>query len=186
MVQAENEFGSYVAQRPDISLEDHKKYSAAIKADLLKAGFNVPLFTSDGSWLFKGGTIEGTLPTANGEGNIANLKKVVNEYHNGVGPYMVAEFYPGWLDHWAEPFPKTSTASVIKQTEKYLKDSISFNYYMVHGGTNFGFTSGANYDGNHDIQPDLTGYDYDGPISEAGWATPKYLAIRELMKKYVA
>ncbi|HEX7458020.1 MAG TPA: beta-galactosidase, partial [Ginsengibacter sp.] len=31
MVQAENEFGSYVAQRSDISLEDHKAYSAAIK-----------------------------------------------------------------------------------------------------------------------------------------------------------
>ena len=56
---------------------------------------------------------------------------------------------------------------------------------MAHGGTNFGFTSGANYNDEHDIQPDITSYDYDAPISEAGWATPKYMAIRELMKKYV-
>jgi len=55
----------------------------------------------------------------------------------------------------------------------------------VHGGTNFGFTSGANYDKKHDIQPDITSYDYDAPISEAGWATEKYKAIRELMKKEV-
>jgi len=185
MVQAENEFGSYVAQRKDIPLEQHKAYSAAVKKILTDAGFDVPLFTSDGSWLFKGGTIEGALPTANGEGNVKNLKKVVNEYHGGKGPYMVAEFYPGWLDHWAEPFPKVSTESVVKQTETYLKDTVSFNYYMVHGGTNFGFTAGANYDGNHDIQPDLTSYDYDAPISEAGWATPKYKAIRALMQKYV-
>ena len=186
MVQAENEFGSYVAQRKDISLKDHKAYSAAIKQQLVDAGFDVPLFTSDGSWLFNGGTISGALPTANGEDNIDNLKKVVNEYHNGEGPYMVAEFYPGWLDHWAEPFQKVSTESVVAQTEKYLKAGVSFNFYMIHGGTNFGFTSGANYDANHDIQPDITSYDYDAPISEAGWATPKYKALRELFVKNVA
>jgi len=54
MVQAENEFGSYVAQRPDIPLETHKKYSATIRQQLLDAGFDIPMFTSDGSWLFKG------------------------------------------------------------------------------------------------------------------------------------
>lgn len=186
MVQAENEFGSYVAQRKDIPLEDHKAYSAAIKQQLIDAGFDVPLFTSDGSWLFNGGTIAGALPTANGEDNIEKLKQVVNEYHNGVGPYMVAEFYPGWLDHWAEPFEKVSAEQVVKQTEKYLKAGVSFNFYMVHGGTNFGFTSGANYDKKHDIQPDITSYDYDAPISEAGWATPKYKALRELFLQNVS
>jgi beta-galactosidase len=55
---------------------------------------------------------------------------------------------------------------------------------MVHGGTNFGFTSGANYDKNHDIQPDITSYDYDAPISEAGWVTPKYLALRKLLQGF--
>ncbi|MEO8961211.1 MAG: beta-galactosidase [Ginsengibacter sp.] len=186
MVQAENEFGSYVAQRKDISLEDHKKYSAVIKKQLIDAGFDVPLFTSDGSWLFEGGTIAGALPTANGEDNIVNLKKAVNEYHNGEGPYMVAEFYPGWLDHWAEPFQKVATEKVVTQAERYLKAGVSFNFYMVHGGTNFAFTSGANYDKNHDIQPDITSYDYDAPISEAGWATPKYKALRALFQKNVA
>jgi len=183
MIQAENEFGSYVAQRKDIPLSEHKVYSHAIKDQLIKAGVDVPLFTSDGSWLFEGGTIEGAMPTANGEDNIDNLKKIVNQYNGGKGPYMVAEFYPGWLDHWAEPFPKVSTEDVMKQMIKYLDNAVSFNFYMVHGGTNFGFTTGANYDKNHDIQPDMTSYDYDAPISEAGWATPKYTAIREELKK---
>lgn len=185
MVQAENEFGSYVAQRKDIPLDQHKRYNAAIKDILKEVGFDGPFFTSDGSWLFNGGAMAGALPTANGEDNITNLKKVVNEYNGGVGPYMVAEFYPGWLDHWAEPFPKVATADVVAQTEKYLTNNVSFNFYMAHGGTNFAFTSGANYDGKHDIQPDMTSYDYDAPISEAGWATEKYMAIRELMKKHV-
>ena len=43
MVQAENEFGSYVAQRPDIPLETHKAYSAKIRQQLLDAGFNLSL-----------------------------------------------------------------------------------------------------------------------------------------------
>nr|WP_228408614.1 beta-galactosidase family protein [Chryseobacterium sp. JV274] len=183
MVQAENEFGSYVAQRKDIPLEEHRKYSHKIKEMLLNSGVSVPLFTSDGSSIFKGGSIEGAIPTANGEGDIDILKKSINEYNGGQGPYMVAEYYPGWLDHWAEPFAKVSTEEVVKQTELYIKNGISFNYYMIHGGTNFGFTSGANYDRDHDIQPDLTSYDYDAPISEAGWATPKYNALREVFQK---
>ncbi len=182
MVQAENEFGSYVAQRKDIPLEEHRRYSHKIKEMLLKSGVTVPLFTSDGSSLFKGGSIEGALPTANGEGDIEVLKKSINEYHDGKGPYMVAEYYPGWLDHWAEPFVKVSTEEVVKQTKLYIENGVSFNYYMIHGGTNFGFTSGANYNKDHDIQPDLTSYDYDAPISEAGWATPKYHALREVFQ----
>ncbi|WP_183576463.1 beta-galactosidase [Mucilaginibacter sp. X5P1] len=184
MVQAENEFGSYVAQRKDIPLEQHKAYSMAIKQELVDAGFDVPLFTSDGSWLLEGGSIKGTLPTVNGEDNINKIHETVNKYHDNMGPYMVAEFYPGWLDHWGEDFVKVSTKEVVDQTDKYLKAGISFNYYMIHGGTNFGFTSGANYDENHDIQPDITSYDYDAPISEAGWETPKYDSLRKEIQAY--
>ena len=185
MVQAENEFGSYVSQRPDIPLEEHKRYSAAIRQTLIDAGCDIPMFTSDGSWLFEGGAIEGALPTANGEDNVENLKKVVDAYHGGKGPYMVAEFYPGWLDHWNEPFVRVPAEHTIRQTQKYLDNGVNFNFYMVHGGTNFGFWAGANYNNETNIQPDLTSYDYDAPISEAGWATEKYMGIRELMKKYV-
>ncbi|HEX3010043.1 MAG TPA: beta-galactosidase, partial [Bacteroidales bacterium] len=185
MVQVENEFGSYMAQRKDIPTEDHRKYYLSIKQMLTDAGFDIPFFTSDGSWLFEGGAIPGVLPTANGEDNIDNLKKAVNKYNNNQGPYMVAEFYPGWLDHWAEPFIKVDKEQTVKQTEKYLQNGVNFNFYMVHGGTNFAFTSGANYNDEFDIQPDITSYDYDAPISDAGWATPKYLAIRDVMKRYV-
>ncbi|GHT08660.1 beta-galactosidase [Bacteroidia bacterium] len=184
MLQAENEFGSYVAQRKDIPLEEHRSYNAKIVQQLKNAGFEIPLFTSDGSWLFEGGATPGALPTANGESNIDNLKKVVNEYHGGKGPYMVAEFYPGWLAHWVEPHPQVNASGIARRTEKYLQNDVSFNFYMVHGGTNFGFTSGANYDDKHDIQPDLTSYDYDAPISEAGWVTPKFDSIRNVIKQY--
>lgn len=185
MVQVENEFGSYVSQRKDIPIEEHRKYNQAIRQLLTEAGFNVPFFTSDGTWLFEGGALPGVLPTANGEGSVENLKKAVDRYNNQQGPYMVAEFYPGWLDHWDEPFVKVGTDQLVKQTEKYLTGNVHFNFYMVHGGTNFGFTSGANYNDAHDIQPDITSYDYDAPINEAGWPTTKYMALRDVMKKHV-
>jgi beta-galactosidase len=184
MVQAENEFGSYVAQRKDIPLQQHKIYSAAIRQELLDAGFNIPTYTADGSWLFEGGSITGALPTANGEDNVDKVKEVVNKYNGGVGPYMVAEFYPGWLDHWNEPFPKVDKEDVAKQMTKYLDGGVSFSFYMIHGGTNFGFTSGANYTRNISLQPDMTSYDYDAPITEAGWSTPKYDLLRSILLKY--
>jgi beta-galactosidase len=186
MVQVENEFGSYVAQRKDISLQDHKSYNAAIYEMLQQSGFNGPFFTSDGSWLFEGGSIPGVLPTANGEGNVDNLRKAVNQYNNNSGPYMVAEYYPGWLDHWGEPFNRVKSADVVEQLRKYLETKTHFNIYMAHGGTNFGFTSGANYNAEHQIQPDITSYDYDAPISEAGRVTEKFLAIRELLKQHAS
>jgi len=185
MTQVENEFGSYVAQRKDIPISEHKIYNKAIETMIKDLGFKPPYFTSDGSWLFNGGAIPGALPAANGEDDVTKLKKIVDEYNGGKGPYMVAEFYPGWLDHWAEEFPLVATDKVINQTKKYLDGDVNFNVYMVHGGTNFAFTSGANYNKEHDIQPDLTSYDYDAPISEAGWATEKYKAMRELMIKSV-
>jgi beta-galactosidase len=184
MVQAENEFGSYVAQRKDISLADHKEYSYAIKKMLLDAGFNVPLYTSDGDWLFEGGTIAGALPTANGEENTVNLKKLIKKYNGGKGPYMVAEYYPGWFDQWGADYTRVPDSSVVKDLERFLKDTVSFNLYMAHGGTSFGFTTGANYEKAHEITPDITSYDYDAPISEPGWPTTKFFAIRNLMKKY--
>lgn len=51
------------------------------------------------------------------------------------------------------------------------------------GGTNFGFTSGANHD--EKFAPDVTSYDYDALLSECGDVTPKYYAVRDVIKKYV-
>ena len=53
--------------------------------------------------------------------------------------------------------------------------------YMIHGGTHFNFTAGANQ-GSH-YQPVPTSYDYDAPISEAGDLTEKFFLIKEVIKK---
>lgn len=177
MVQVENEYGSY---------GHDTVYERQIANDLEAAGFQVPFYTADGDWLFKNAALPGILPCANGEGDPAKLKQLVNQYHDGKGPYFVSELYPGWLDHWGEPFEKVPADRVVKETERLLDAGVSINFYMWHGGTNFGFMNGANYNKAHPIQPDITSYDYDAPLSEAGVPTPKYLALRQLLAQYQA
>lgn len=64
-----------------------------------------------------------------------------------------------------------------------LSYNASVNLYMFFGGTNFGFTAGANYalDGGIGYAADITSYDYDAVMDEAGGVTSKY----ELVKKVI-
>lgn len=66
-----------------------------------------------------------------------------------------------------------------------LDDGASVNFYMFFGGTNFGFTAGANAFGAGGYVADLTSYDYDAPMTEAGDPTKKYKIIRDVIKDYL-
>ena len=177
MVQVENEYGSFASD---------SAYKETARRMLVDAGIDVPLFTADGDWLFAKGGIPGVFAAANGETNYDSLTKRVDAFNHGLGPYMVAEFYPGWLTHWAEPFPTTPTNSFLPSYDSLLARGVSVNLYMFHGGTNFGFTSGANYTKKNPIEPSMTSYDYDAPLSEAGWPTPKYYALRDVIRRHVS
>lgn len=176
MVQVENEYGSF---------GDDKAYEREIAKYMKEAGFTVPFFTADGGWALENAALKGILPGLNGISNPVKLKELVNKFHGGKGPYFVPEFYPGWLDHWGEEFQRVPTDSVVKDVKRLLDAGVSVNLYMWHGGTNFGFTAGANYTKERPIQPDLTSYDYDAPLSEAGVPTDKYMALRKLILNYL-
>ena len=78
-----------------------------------------------------------------------------------------------------------SAPNLIKEVTFLLANKKSFNFYVAHGGTNFGFTAGANSGGKGGYEPDVTSYDYDAPINEQGRATPKYHALRDLIASYL-
>jgi beta-galactosidase len=99
-------------------------------------------------------------------------------------PAFSSETYPGWLTHWKEAWQRPDTADMLKEVGYLLSHNRSFNLYVVHGGTNFGFTAGANAFSPTQYQPDVTSYDYDAPINEQGRATPKYYALRRLIGQY--
>lgn len=173
MVQVENEYGSYGSD---------KAYIEATKNLIRTAGFDVPLYSADGGSQMPAATIPGVLPGMNG-GSGPDLFKTIDQFAPG-GPYFVPEFYPGWLCHWGEKFPRSEPQNVANDFEWYLKNKVSVSVYMFHGGTNFGFWNGANFGGAY--QPHITSYDYDAPLSEAGVPTAKFMAMRAMSVKYGA
>jgi len=101
------------------------------------------------------------------------------------GPLVNSEYYPGWLDFWTRPHEKRDTSLVLPPFRQMLQLNASINFYMFHGGTNFGFSAGAHpYGVNPSYLTQPTNYDYDAPISESGDITQKYLAIRNEISKY--
>src|SRR5262249_17225000 len=72
-------------------------------------------------------------------------------------------------------------ARYLADLEYMLQNNESFSIYMAHGGTTFGFGTGA----DRPFKPDTSSYDYDAPISEAGWPTEKFFKTRELFAKYL-
>lgn len=83
------------------------------------------------------------------------------------GDIFGGEIYTGWLTHWGEPeMANNSIAENLEQFSFLLMRNLSFSMYMIHGGSNFGLTAGANqlYE-KSDFTPHVTTYDYDSPIN---------------------
>lgn len=174
MMQVENEYGYF---------GDDKSYMEYIKQLMLDCGCEVPLVTSDGPWgdAFDCGSIDGVLPTGNfgskGKEQFAVMRKKI-----GDKPLMCMEFWVGWFDNWGVECHQTGD---VEEHAKDLDEILSeghVNIYMFHGGTNFGFTSGANY--YDELTPDVTSYDYDALLTEDGRITPKYQEFQKVIAKY--
>ena len=176
MVQLENEYGSYGNDR---------SYMAHLKDVWVKLGIDVPFFTADGPTphMLEAGHVEGAavgLDSGSEEKHWELARSIVP----GV-PIFSSETYPGWLTHWGEQWARPSLDDLENEVAFLLGAKKSFNFYVLHGGTNFGFTAGAN-SGGKGYEPDVTSYDYDAPVSEQGLPTPKYHALRQMIGKAIA
>ena len=52
----------------------------------------------------------------------------------------------GWLSHWGEVMANTSASFVVQTLNNilnYANGTGSVNFYMAHGGSNFGYWAGA-------------------------------------------
>ena len=175
MVQCENEYGYY---------GDDKTYLSYLRNGYRKRGIDVPLFTSDGTSKndLLDGSIQGCLSTLNFGSRVEENFKAHDELYPDA-PKMCMEMWNGWFDAWGDKEHHTTSAEEYAKTVDDMLKRGSLNMYMFIGGTNFGFTSGANH--YEYFAPDVTSYDYDALLSEAGDITPKYLAVRDVIQKYV-
>jgi beta-galactosidase len=173
-VQVENEYGSYG--------DDHA-YMQDIRQMLVGAGFTkAQLFTADGAEEVPRGSLP-DLPAAINFGpgeaqkSFAALKKLRPD-----GPFMNAEYWDGWFDHWGAPHAHTNTDQQAADLDWILRQGYSISIYMFHGGTSFGWMNGANSNGKN-YEPDVTSYDYDAALDENGHPTPKYYRFRDIIAR---
>ncbi|MFF8970344.1 glycoside hydrolase family 35 protein [Streptomyces sp. NPDC014995] len=173
-VQVENEYGAY---------GDDTAYLKHLEQSLRGRGVEELLFTCDQAdpTHLANGSLPGVLTTATFgsriDGSLERLRA-----HQPEGPLMCAEFWIGWFDHWGGPHHGRDAADAAADLDRLLAAGASVNIYMFHGGTNFGFTNGANH--HHTYAPTITSYDYDAPLTESGDPGPKYHAFREVIARH--
>ncbi|GJM94090.1 hypothetical protein PR202_ga10704 [Eleusine coracana subsp. coracana] len=91
-------------------------------------------------------------------------------------PTMWTEAWTAWYTGFGIPVPHRPVEDLAYGVAKFIQKGGSFvNYYMYHGGTNFGRTAGGPFI--------ATSYDYDAPIDEYGLLRePKWGHLRDLHK----
>ncbi|MEW2251373.1 glycoside hydrolase family 35 protein [Streptomyces sp. NPDC006975] len=169
-VQIENEYGSY---------GDDRDYVRWVRDALVERGITELLYTADGPTplMQDGGSVPGHLAAATFGSRPEQAAALLRSRRPGE-PFLCAEFWNGWFDHWGEKHHVRSARSAAEDVGGILDEGGSLSLYMAHGGTNFGLWAGANHDGER-LQPTVTSYDSDAPIAEHGALTEKFFALRE-------
>lgn len=176
LTQVENEYGSFG--------NDHV-YMGKIHDIIKNAGFDGEMYTSDGPGqdMLKGGTLPDLLSVVNFGGGAEGAFKEFSKFRPNA-PKMTGEYWCGWFDQWGHDHSTTSAVDHAKDIDWMLSNDVSFNLYMFHGGTNFGFMAGAN-GGRKSYDCDMTNYDYDGPVDEAGRVTHKFEIFRDAIIRHL-
>ncbi|RZC05494.1 Beta-galactosidase 3 [Glycine soja] len=91
-------------------------------------------------------------------------------------PSIWTETWSGWFTEFGGPIHQRPVEDLSFAVARFIQKGGSYvNYYMYHGGTNFGRSAGGPFI--------TTSYDYDAPIDEYGLIRqPKYSHLKELHK----
>ncbi len=173
-VQLENEYGSY---------GNDSEYMERVAEIYREFGMTGMWFTSDGPGYFmlNGGGYPGCLAAANFGSNPKDNFALLRAARPNQ-PLFCAEYWNGWFDHWYEEHHSRGASDTAQVYEEMLRMGANVNFYMFHGGTNFGLMNGANFENGH-LCPTVTSYDYNAPLTESGDLTEKYLAVRAVNEK---
>lgn len=176
MVQIENEYGSYGSD---------KEYLDINRKMFQEAGFDGLLYTCDPAPDLAKGHLPGLLPAVNGLDKPSQIRQLIKMNHEGKGPFFVAEWYPAWFDWWGTKHHTVPAEKYTPGLDSVLAAGMSINMYMFHGGTTRGFMNGANYNDRNPYEPQISSYDYDAPLNEAGNPTPKFMQFREVISRHL-
>ena len=183
ITQVENEYGSWVEHDTPAPDPNHT-YMTHMRDIFLRAGFTDSLLdTVDGGDELPYGGIPGVFTGVNfGVGSSKKEIPKLAAFQPGK-PLLVTEYWPGWFDYWGHPHQTRPLQPQLDDLDYILSHGNGINLYMFHGGTSFGFMSGANLiDGKY--LPQVTSYDYGAPLDEPGHPTPKFQDFRKIFAKY--
>ncbi|MCC7145399.1 MAG: beta-galactosidase [Phycisphaeraceae bacterium] len=171
MVQAENE---WFCSNPPQDKKPGEAYLSEIVRYLREAGCTVPINSCNNLWQ----RVEGAIDTWN---SASNLPADLRQLHvvRPQAPRIVTEFWPGWFDSWNNSHQTPQDPDLMEyKLAGILAVGAQYNFYMFHGGTNFGFYGGRSVASDACFM--TTSYDYDAPLSEAGGRGPKYFAAKRI------
>lgn len=114
-------------------------YLAHLYQKAREAGLEIPLFMSG---LHHGGDPSGESP-----------------YKPGASPWFSTEFWTGWIGKYGDMDAKMLNEKIRGTWKIIAFGGGGYDYYVVHGGTNFGYSGNDSYDAT---------YDYSAPIGETG------------------
>ncbi|WP_256760852.1 beta-galactosidase [Cohnella sp. WQ 127256] len=148
MMQVENELAN-------IRLDDNerKSYMNELVKMFRDNGIDVPYISCEGG-------LDGGLECINAHDPAERFAEYRSKYPQY--PLFSTEFWPSWYSTWDKEKPEHErTPSQVEQaTWKILsRGGAGYNYYMWHGGTNFGYRS---------MYLQTTSYFNEAPLNESG------------------
>jgi len=173
MLQIENEYATY---GNDVA------YLEEIRDAWVQGGIPGPFFTDDGvKQLQESRTaLEGCAIALSGP-KVHDVAKICETFPGST--VMGGELYPGFFTHWGDREFQGAKSDISRELTDFMRYGISFSIYVIHGGTNFGYSAGANLDSKTgEYQPDITSYDYNAPIDEQGRATESFSKYRTIIQ----
>ncbi|XP_011385592.1 beta-galactosidase-1-like protein 2, partial [Pteropus vampyrus] len=172
-VQVENEYGSYHLD---------KRYMSYVKKALVKRGIKAMLMTADDGQEIIRGYLNKVIATV----HMKNIKK--ETYKNlfsiqGLSPILMMVYTTSSSDSWGHSHHTLDSHVLMKNVHEMFNLRFSFNFYMFHGGTNFGFIGGAS--SLNSYLPVVTSYDYGALLTEDGRYTPEYFTFQQFFNSVI-
>ncbi len=184
-IAIENEYGSF---------SDDNDYLIALADILTECGADVPYFGCGGWEKFKmvENSPKGCWTTLDLHGLTDMAVKNLKDYQPNK-PIFISEFWAGESMKWGVEHDVRPDDLVVDLYKEALQKGAYVNFYMFCGGTNFGFTNGANelrqstsFDDETVIYaPFVTSYDTSAPVNEYGCPTTKYFKLKKALKDYL-
>jgi len=165
LIQNENEYAS-------TTMPERIAYLDFISQLIRRSGFDIPIINCN---LFSDPPPADSIECVNGYKRcVQQLKQLRSRQPDA--PLVVTEFWCGWFDRWGGNHEVRDDRQVARKALEILGCGAQLNYYMWHGGTNFGFWGSRLV--SCDAAYQTTSYDYDAPLAEGGGLTRKYYLTR--------